>query len=89
MNAISSTRTKSYGGFPPSFFKKFGYPQEIIVADPADYDAVNSGWTKGGDCASRLADKNYSEVALAKAKFCKFWQVGYRAPKPKIVKGWK
>lgn len=70
------------------FHKKYGYPAEIVVEHQADYDAVNSGWTKGGDCMARLADKTYPEVSLAKAKYCKFWQVGVRAPKPKITKGW-
>lgn len=75
--------------FPPKFFKELGYPQQIVVENKEDYDAVNSGWTKGGNCMARLEEKTYPEVSLAKAKFCKFWQVGYAAPKPQIVKGWR
>ncbi len=74
--------------FPAAFFKKYGYPKQIVVENKADFDAVNSGWKTTGNCEALLLDDDYPDVAAAKAKYCLFHQKGYRAPKPKIVKGW-
>jgi hypothetical protein len=73
--------------FPAAFFT-YGYPKQIIVQNKDDFDAVNSGWTSKGDCKAQLADSDYPDVAVAKAKFCLFHQKGYNAPKPRIIKGW-
>jgi hypothetical protein len=74
--------------FPKEFHKRFGYPHEIVVERPEDYDVVNSGWKKRGNCVALADDPDYPEVGAVKAKYCLFWQKGYAAPKPKIVKGW-
>lgn len=74
--------------FPSAFFQKYNYPQEILVENKADFNAVSSGWTTRGKCEALLADDAYPEAANAKAKYCLFHQKGYNAPKPKIIKGW-
>lgn len=67
-----------------------GYPSQIVVASPAEFKTVSSGWKTREVCGDIPMGERHADnrVNVAKVTWCELTKKGYAIRKPKIVKAY-